>query len=31
MSIESKADMSKSHASSAPAYFSAYDVHAYYG
>ena len=31
MSVESKADMSKNHASSAPAYFSAYDIHAYYG
>lgn len=30
MSVESKADMSKNHASSAPAYFSAYDIHAYY-
>lgn len=31
MSVESKADMSKNHAASAPAYFSAYDIHAYYG
>ena len=31
MSVESKEDMSKNHASSAPAYFSAYDIHAYYG
>ena len=31
MSVESKADMTKNHAASAPAYFSAYDIHAYYG
>lgn len=31
MSVESQEDMSKNHASSAPAYFSAYDIHAYYG
>ena len=31
MTITSKADMTKNHASSAPAYFSAYDIHAYYG
>lgn len=31
MSVKSKADMSKNHASSALAYFSAYDIHAYYG
>lgn len=31
MSVESQSDMTKNHASSAPAYFSAYDIHAYYG
>lgn len=31
MSAESKEDMTKNHASTAPAYFSAYDIHAYYG
>ena len=31
MSTKSNADMTKNHASAAPAYFSAYDVHAYYG
>ena len=31
MATKSKADMTKNHASSAPAYFSAYDIHAYYG
>ena len=31
MSVESKEDMTKNHASTAPAYFSAYDIHAYYG
>jgi len=31
MAIESTADMNKNHAASAPAYFSAYDIHAYYG
>ena len=31
MAIESTADMNKNQAASAPAYFSAYDIHAYYG
>ena len=31
MSVQSREDMTKNHASSAPAYFSAYDIHAYYG
>ena len=31
MSTQTKADLSKNHASSAPAYFSAYDIQAYYG
>ena len=31
MSVQSQEDMTKNHASSAPAYFSAYDIHAYYG
>lgn len=31
MSVVSESDMTKNHASSAPAYFSAYDIHAYYG
>jgi len=31
MSVASQSDMTKNHASSAPAYFSAYDIHAYYG
>ena len=31
MSVQSQEDMTKNHAASAPAYFSAYDIHAYYG
>ena len=31
MSVQSQENMTKNHAASAPAYFSAYDIHAYYG